>query len=103
MQKMLLGHAKKAPEQCETDWCIPHHGVYHHKKPEKLRVVFDCSGNFQGHSLNRHLLQGPYLTNSLVGVLRRFKQEPVAFACDIEGMFHQVHVNEEHRDPLRFL
>lgn len=27
----------------------------------------------------------------------------MAFACDIEGMFHQVHVNKEHRDLLRFL
>ena len=27
----------------------------------------------------------------------------MAFACDIEGMFHQVHVNEEHCDLLRFL
>ena len=27
----------------------------------------------------------------------------MAFACDIEGMFPQVHVNEEHRDLLRFL
>lgn len=26
----------------------------------------------------------------------------MVFACDIEGMFPQVHVNEEHRD-LRFL
>lgn len=104
MQKMLEdGHAEKAPKQHETVWYIPHHGVYHPKKPDKLRVVFDCSADFQGHSLNRNLLQGPDLTNSLVGVLCRFRQEPVAFACDIEGMFHQVHVNEEHRDLLRFL
>ncbi|XP_067023705.1 uncharacterized protein [Acropora muricata] len=97
------GHAERAPKRYETVWYVPHHGVYHPKKPEKLRVVFDCSADFQGHSLNRHLLQGPDLTNSLVGVLCRFRQEPVAFACDIEGMFHQVHVNEEHRDLLRFL
>ena len=41
--------------------------------------------------------------NSLVGVLCRFRQEPVAFACNVEGMFHQVHINEEHRDFLCFL
>ena len=104
MEKMIAdGHAEKAPNQYERAWYIPHHGVYHPKKPEKLRVVFDCSAEFQGHSLNRHLLQGPDLTNTLIGVLCRFRQEPVAFACDIEGMFHQVHVNEEHRDLLRFL
>ena len=38
--------------------------------------------------------------NSLVGVLCRFRQEPVAFACNVERMFHQVHINEEHRDFL---
>ena len=105
MEKMLeAGHAEKVPKQRhEITWYIPHHGVYHPKKPDKLRVVFDCSAEFQRHSLNRNLLQGPDLTNSLVGVLCRFRQEPVAFACDIEGMFHQVLVNEEHRDLLRLL
>ena len=104
MQKMLEeGYAEKAPEQYETVWYIPHDEVYHPKKPEKLQVVFDCSADFQGHSLNRHLLQGPDLTNSLVGVLCRFRQEPVAFTCNIKGMFHQVHVNEEHRDLFCFL
>ena len=65
--------------------------------------MFDCSAEFQDHSLNRHLLQGPDLTNTLIGVLSRFRQEAVAFMCDIEAMFHQVRVNEEHRDFLRFL
>ena len=27
----------------------------------------------------------------------------MAFSCDIEGMFHQVQVNEEHRDLFHFL
>lgn len=32
-------------------WHIPHHGVYHSKKPEKLCVVFDCSAKHKGISL----------------------------------------------------
>lgn len=87
----------------ERVWYIPHHGVYHPKKPNKIRVVFDCAAQFKNESLNKHLLQGPDLTNSLVGVLHRFRQEPVAFTCDIEGMFHQVKVDEQDRDLLRFL
>ena len=43
------------------------------------------------------------MTNDLTGVLLRFRQEPIAVTCDIEGMFHQVRVNPEHRDLLRFL
>ena len=66
-------------------------------------MVFDASAEFKGESLNKHLLQGPDLTNSLTGVLCRFRKEPVAFMYDIEGMFHQVNVNIEHRNLLRFL
>lgn len=84
-------------------WYIPHHGVYHPRKPDKLRVVFDCSATYSNQSLNQQLLQGPDLTNNLIGVLCRFRLEHIAFVCDIEGMFHQVKVSERHRDVLRFL
>ena len=49
------------------------------------------------------LLQGPDLTNLLVGVLTRFRQEPVAFMSDVEVMFHQVRVRPSDCDALRFL
>ena len=81
-------------------WYIPHHGVYHPKKPGKIRVVFDCSARYNGVSLNDYLLSGPDLNNSLIGVLCRFRQENVAFMGDIERMFHQFKVNIEHRDYL---
>lgn len=77
--------------------------MYHPQKPGKLRVVFDCSAKYMGQSLNDHLLQGPDMMNMLVGVLCRFRKEPVAFVCDIEQMFHQFKVNVEHRNYLRFL
>lgn len=68
-----------------------------------FRVVFDCSAKHKGESLNAHLLQGPDLTNKLLGVHCRFRKEQVAFMCDIEQMFFQFKVNPEHRDYLRFL
>lgn len=83
-------------------WYIPHHGVYHPQK-KKLRVVFDCAASYQGVSLNSELLQGPDLTNLLVGVLTRFRQEPVAMIADIEAMYHQVRIPEEDSDLQRFL
>ena len=100
--------AEKVPpeELCVKDgrvWYIPHHGVYHPQKPEKIRVVFDASALFKGESLNRHLLQGPDLTNNLVGLLCRFRKEAVALMCDVESMFHQVYVKPEYRNFLRFL
>ncbi|XP_035525621.1 uncharacterized protein LOC118333908 [Morone saxatilis] len=100
------GDAEKVPEE-EIDnnpaWYIPHHGVYHPRKPGKIRVVFDCSAKFQETSLNDHLLTGPDLTNTLVGVLCRFRKGSVAVMCDVERMFHQFHVKREDQDYLRFL
>ena len=83
-------------------WYLPHHGVIHPTK-KKLRVVFDCSAQFRGKSLNSELLQGPNLTSSILGVLTRFRQEKIAFLGDIEAMFHQVRVIKEHQNFLRFL
>lgn len=100
------GDAEKVPEEeldSQSAWYIPHHGVYHPHKPDKIRVVFDCSAKFQETSLNDHLLTGPDLTNTLVGVLCRFRKGSVAVMCDIERMFHQFHVRKEDQDYLRFL
>ncbi|KAK7938715.1 hypothetical protein WMY93_002041 [Mugilogobius chulae] len=101
------GYAERVPSEHLTRrdgrvWYIPHHGVYHPQK-KNLRVVFDCGATFQGTSLNSQLLQGPDLTSSLVGVLTRFRKEPVVLMADVEAMFLQVQVPAEDRDLLRFL
>ncbi|XP_060574183.1 uncharacterized protein LOC132731902 [Ruditapes philippinarum] len=102
------GYAERVPME-DIDrkdghvWYIPHHGVFHPQKPDKIRVVFDCSAQFKDKSLNGLLLQGPDLISNLIGVLCRFRKEVVAFTCDIQQMFHQFRVNPEHRDFLRFL
>ena len=84
-----------------TVWYLPHHAVT--KKAGKIRIVFDCAARHRGTSLNDQVMQGPDLTNKLVGVLSRFRQEPVAVMADIEAMFNQVRVVEKDRDVLRFL
>ena len=53
-------------------------------------------------SLNSQLLQCPDLTDNLVGVLIRFREEPIAVMADIEGMFHQVCVSPKDCDALHF-
>ena len=69
-------YARKVPdhqvnESGKATWFLPHHPVFHSKKPEKVRVVFDCAARYRGVSLNNVLLPGPDMTNSLVGVLRQ--------------------------------
>ncbi|XP_060753769.1 uncharacterized protein LOC132864368 [Neoarius graeffei] len=106
-QVITKGYAVKVPDEelNRSDgkvWFIPHHAVYHPKK-HKLRVVFDCGASYQGTTLNEQLLQGPDMTSSLVGVLTRFRQEPITVMADVEAMFHQVKVPSEDADLLRFL
>lgn len=84
-------------------WYFPHHPVLHPRKPDKCSLVYDCSAKYRGVSLNDKVHQAPVLTNSLVGVLLRFRQEPIALMADIQGMFNQVHVSEDDRDAFRFL
>ncbi|XP_074653625.1 uncharacterized protein LOC141907781 [Tubulanus polymorphus] len=93
------------PEEVNTDGLLlylPHHPVYHPQK-KKLRVVFDCSATYNGVSLNEQLYHGPDMTNTLIGILVGFRQEPIVLVADVESMFHQVRVIPEQRDALRFL
>lgn len=80
------GDAEKVPEMeisNQPAWYIPHHGVYNPQKPGKIHIVFDCSARFQNTSLNDHLLTGPDLTNTLVGVLCHFRKGQVAIMRDV--------------------
>ena len=100
------GYAEKVNHSSVTEgktWYIPHHGVYHSKKPNSIRVVFDCSTSYQGISLNSQLLQGPDLTNQIIGVLTRFREDYVPIVGDIEKMFYQVRVPKDQRNLLRFV
>ncbi|XP_071098015.1 uncharacterized protein [Haliotis cracherodii] len=106
MQRILDNdHAELAPPLTEDEerWYLPLFGVYHPKKPDQLRAVFDSSANHEGTSLNDVLLNGPDLANSLVGVLLRFRRESTAVMADIQQMFYCFLVKEEHRNFLRFL
>ena len=64
-------HAEVAPplDKDEEGWYLPMFGVYHPKKPDKIRGVFHSSAKQGGISLNDVLLKGLDLTNSLLGVL----------------------------------
>jgi len=82
------GYARRIPpdEAFPDDvviWYLPHHPVFQPRKPDKLRIVFDCSAKVDGVSLNDALMHGPELVNNLAGVLIRFCKERIAIAANI--------------------
>ncbi|CAH8595656.1 unnamed protein product [Schistosoma guineensis] len=84
-------------------WYLPHHAVINPRKPSRVRVVLDCAAKVAGKSLNDLLYQGPDTTACLVGILLRFRREPVAVSADVEEMFMQVKVSKPDCGALRFL
>ena len=106
MQK-IIGRQHAEPVSATTDysekWYLPLCSIYHPKKPDIIRVVFDSSAKFHGYFLNDIKLKGPPLYNSLLRNLLRFWKEAVAVTADVEQMFHNFLVTRKHRDYLRFL
>ena len=107
-EMISLGFAEVAPSGTEVEAgminYIPHHGVVKPSDPSgPPRVVFDCSFQYMGVSLNDVLLQGPNLLNRMLGILMRFRLGKVGFVCDIQKMYYQFKVDAHHRDLLRFL
>ena len=81
------GYARKMSKK-EADittprtWYLPHHPVFNPNKPGKIRVVKDAAAMHQGTSLNKSLMSGPDLLNSLIGVIIRFRSGRIAIAAD---------------------
>ena len=84
-------------------WYLPHHAVWHPRKPSEPRVVFDCASKSASVSLNDQLLQGPENTSSLIGVIVRFRVNSIAVAADVKRMFHHVFVSPEDCGALCYL
>ena len=101
---LVKGYAKQSEVVLSgKTWYIPHHGFYHPSNPGKIRVVFNCSAEFQGKSINRKLLSGPDLTNQIIGIMARFREEKVAFMADIEAMYHQVLIPDDQQRFRKFV
>lgn len=70
---------------------------------QKFRIDFNCGAEYGDTSLNKKLLSVLGLTNQLIGVLMRFRQEKVKFTSDIEAIFYQVRTHLEQRNCVKFL
>ena len=69
-----------------------------------VRIVFNSSQVYQGHSLNSSLAKGPdsYL-NNLLGVILRWREQPVAIAADIRKMYNSIFIEDLEQHCHRFL
>ena len=71
LEKSYAKESKSTPQD-GRGWYLSHHGIYHPRKHDNIRVVFDCNSELNGRSINKELLMGPDLTNQLTRVLARF-------------------------------
>lgn len=99
------GHAEKAPPLIPTKSVgIPQALAFTtHRSQVKSESSLIQVLSVEMCLLIKCCLKFPDLNNSLVGVLLRFRGEPYAVMTDVEQMFHNFMVSEDHRDYLRFL
>ena len=72
-------------------------------KPGKICFAFDCSAEYQGRSMKKHLPLGSELRNKIIGVLTRFREGKIAFTADVKTMYYQVQVIKDQQSFLKFL
>ena len=92
MKELLeKGFAEKVPSgqvgAMQRMHYLPHHSVINLNKP-KLRIVFDCAAKGNGPSLSEQVWTGLDITNKLIRVLLRFREENIALVADVNSMFH---------------
>ncbi|XP_067614542.1 uncharacterized protein [Eurosta solidaginis] len=97
-----LGHMRKLKKNIPSDdsdhYFLPHHAVIKAESTTtKVRVVFNASSpTVNGNSLNDILLPGPVLQADLPILILRWKLYRFVFNSDIEKMYRQIWVNENH-------
>jgi hypothetical protein len=83
---------------------ISHHAVI---RPEKrstpVRIVFNNSATYEGHTLNDYWYNGPDLLNNLFGVILRFRENPIAISGDISKMYQMVSIPLADQHVHRFV
>ena len=70
MEEIISKEYAKISKSIRTNgrvWYLPHHGVYHPAKPNKIRFSFDCSAEYVGRSIKQYLMAGHDLANQIPG------------------------------------
>lgn len=76
-------------------------------RPDKesipVRIVFNSSSVYQGHTLNDYWKKGPDLLNGIIGVVLRFREKEIAVMGDISKMYHRILIPERDQHVHRSL
>ena len=82
---------------------VAHHAVLRpEKKSRPVRIVFNSSAVYKGHSLNDYWKKGPDLLNGMFGVILRFRERNVDVMGDISKMYHRILIPERDQHVHRF-
>uniref|UniRef100_A0A182VT94 Peptidase aspartic putative domain-containing protein n=1 Tax=Anopheles minimus TaxID=112268 RepID=A0A182VT94_9DIPT len=97
--------AKVQDRNVDCSFYLPHHPVIKmFSTSTKVRPVFDGSAkSTSGISLNDCLMVGPVVQDALFDLILRFRVNSVALVADIEKMYLQVKVHQEHTPYQRIL
>jgi hypothetical protein len=87
-----LTDQEKAQEiQSKDAFYLPYFAVVNMDRlTTKVRLVYDSAAKYDGVSLNDRVDPRPNLINSLVQVLIRFREKPIAICGDVAEMYHQI-------------
>ena len=99
----IIETASEPGKKGETHYLAHHPVIREDKDTTKLRIVFDASAKTFGPSLNECLYKGPQLSPLVFDILLRFKAQVIALTDDIEKAFHQIRMDNNDKDDLRFL
>ena len=75
------------------------------KKCTPVRIVFNGSASYNGHTLNDYWFKGPDLLNNMFGVMMRFRENPLLFAVTLHKLARYTTIaipeGDQHDEILR--
>lgn len=72
-------------------FCIPHMEVI--ELGSTSTPMLNALAKYLGHELNEYLAEAPHISNSLLVVLLRFRENAIGLTCDISKMYNSIRMS----------